>query len=53
MNTESKFDFVTILLKMDLPEEHVMTVNNLWLRVGLTRVLLGGRYYRLRELESL
>ena len=46
-------DYVTALLKQGIPEDDVLMVNNLWLRVGLTRVLLGRRYYALRVMEEI
>lgn len=51
MNKLSQYDFMTIMLKMGLNDDDVLIANNLWLRVGLTHVLLGNKYYRLRELE--
>jgi hypothetical protein len=46
-------DYVSIMLKQGIPEEQVLEVNNLWLRCGLTRILLGRRFYYLRVLEEI
>lgn len=48
----SNWDYVTALLKQGIPDDQVMASNNLWLRCGLTRILLGARYYTLREMEK-
>lgn len=45
-------DYYLVLLKNGFPEEHVITINNLWWRLGLRRILINRRMYPLRELEG-
>lgn len=45
-------DYVMALLKQGFDNEHVAAMNNLWLRMGMTSVRLGTRYYALRVLEE-
>lgn len=45
-------DYVTALLKQGIPQDQVMAANALWLRLGLTRILLGRKRYALRVLEE-
>ena len=44
-------DYVSILLKQGFPEDQALEANDLWRRMGLTRILLGTRFYHLREWE--
>ena len=48
----SQISYIVALCKQGIPAEDAMLANNLWLRCGLTRVLLGTRYYDLQVLEG-
>ena len=48
----SGLDFLTALCKQGIPIEEALVTNNLWLRCGLTKILLGPKYYALRVIEE-
>lgn len=45
----SQIDYPAALLKQGVPEASIMPANNLWLKCGLTRIVLGNRSYPLRK----
>lgn len=45
----SQIDYPAALLKQGVPEASIMPANNLWLKCGLTNIMLGTRRYVLRK----
>jgi hypothetical protein len=48
----SAISYIVALCKQGVPPEQAFASNNLWLSCGMTRVLLGNRYYDLQVLEG-
>lgn len=45
-------DYLTFNLKMGVHEDVALQLNDLWLRLGLSYIVLSGRRFPLRELEK-
>jgi len=48
----SQLDYLTMLLKAGLPPDIAEYTNNFWVRLGMTRILVGPKYYTLRTFEE-